>query len=108
MNFYDRMKDRWGVGAWGALAILLTFALTGMSVVWIRRPLLAFLLPADVLGWVYWTAYAIIITPIYQVILLIWGTLFGKFHFFWAKEKAIGRFLLRTLRPRSSERQIIP
>ena len=108
MNFYDKMKNRWGVSGWRVLAILITFTLTGSTIVWVKRPVLGFLLPDDVAGWVYWTVYALIIVPLYQVILIIWGTLFGQFRFFWAKEKAMGRFLLRLVRPRANQRRISP
>ena len=108
MNFYDKTKNRWGVRGWRVLAILLTFTLTGLTVVWMKRPLLGILLPDDVPGWVYWTVYALIIIPLYQVILVVWGTLFGQFRFFWAKEKAMGRFLLRVVRPRSNQPRISP
>jgi len=102
MSFYQKMKDRWGVGGWGVLMILLAFSATGYSVLWIRKPLLDFLLPDDVSGWLYWTVYVVTILPLYQVLLIIWGTIFGQGRFFWGKAKAMNRFLARIFRPRTN------
>ena len=41
----------------------------------------------------YWTLRVIIIIPVYQVLLIIVGTLFGEFKYFWEMEKKmINRF----------------
>ena len=93
MGFVERMKKRWGVGVWGVIAILIAFSLAGMTVVRLKTPLLALLLPEDSPGWLRWTVYIIVIMPIYQVVLLAWGTLLGQFNFFWDKMKRIGQLL---------------
>ena len=38
---------------------------------------------------VYWTLRIILILPVYQVLLLLIGAIFGEFKYFWAMEKKI-------------------
>jgi len=38
---------------------------------------------------VYWTLRIILILPVYQVLLLLVGGIFGEFKYFWAMEKKI-------------------
>ena len=37
--------------------------------------------------WVFWPIRVLIIFPIYQVLIVIMGALFGQFNFFWSFEK---------------------
>jgi hypothetical protein len=92
------VRERWGVGPWGALAILLAFALAGMSVLKISRPIMHYLLPADTPKWLWWTVRILVIVPIYEVLLLSYGTILGKREFFWSKQKRTLRFLSWPLR----------
>jgi len=98
----ERLKERWGVGPWGAIAILLTFSLTGMTVLWIKSPILDAILPTDTPRWAQWVTYLLVIFPVYQILLLAYGALLGQWSFFWEKEKAIGRWLVRRITRRSS------
>ena len=38
-------------------------------------------------SFLFWTLRILIIFPVYQLLLIIFGWLFGQFHFFWAFEK---------------------
>jgi len=100
LEVLERLKERWGVGPWGAIAILLTFSLTGMTVVWVRTPIMDAILPANSPGWARWVTYLLVIFPIYQILLLAYGALLGQFSFFWEKERAAGRWLVRTITQR--------
>ena len=93
MAMFDRMKARWGVGPAGAVAILLAFALAGMTTLRLKDPVIGWLLPATAPGWAEWTIYLIIMLPVYQLLLLGYGTLLGQFDFFWSKLKAMGRLV---------------
>ena len=95
MTMFDRMKARWGVGPIGVLAILLAFSLAGLTTAGLKDPVIGFLLPAATPGWLQWTIYLVIMLPIYQLLLLAYGTLLGQFDFFWTKFKAIGRLVAR-------------
>ncbi|UCE02804.1 MAG: hypothetical protein JSW67_00950 [Candidatus Latescibacterota bacterium] len=94
---FARMKSRWGVGPLGVIAILLVFSLTGSSVVLLRRPIMGFLLPADAPTWLHVVLYLLVIFPLYQVLLLVYGALFGQFRFFWEKEKQLLLLLRRVV-----------
>jgi len=97
MAAFVRMMERWNVSALGVVAILAAFSLAGMTVVRLKRPVLAALLPGDAPEWLQWTVYVLVIVPLYQVCLLAWGTALGQFRFFWAKLKHTSRFLLGWL-----------
>jgi hypothetical protein len=98
---WARMKSRWGVSTWGVIAILLAFSLAGSTVLRITRPILNFILPEDVPRWLWWTARIMIIVPVYQVLLLGYGTILGQFRFFWAKEKKMAGWLARPFSRRA-------
>jgi hypothetical protein len=92
----EKLKKRWGVGPWGVAAILVAFSLAGMTVVRITPGIQGFILPEDAPGWARWTVRLLVIVPVYQVLLLAYGTLLGQFAFFWEKEKAMVRWLGRA------------
>ena len=95
MSHFERMKQRWGVGPWGVLAILLAFSLAGMTTLRLKAPVLGLFMPETAPGWLQWTIYLVIMLPIYQLLLLAYGTLLGQFDFFWTKFKAVGRLVIR-------------
>jgi len=100
-NAIERMKERWGVGPLGVLAILLAFSLAGSSVVFFRRPIMALLLPSDAPTWQKVVLYILIVFPLYQILLLAYGALLGKFRFFWDRERKLVSFLYRRVTRRS-------
>jgi cellulose synthase/poly-beta-1,6-N-acetylglucosamine synthase-like glycosyltransferase len=85
----EKLKQRWNVrNGWDVLIILVVFACTGFSVLYVKRWLFDLIgLDAQSPGWLRWTVNILIILPLYQVILLIWGWIWGKFSFFWEFEK---------------------
>lgn len=93
MSVFDRMKARWGVGFWGMVAVLAAFSLAGLTTLRLKESVIGFLLPETAPGWVQWVIYLIVMLPIYQVLLLGYGTLLGQFDFFWSKLKAVGRLV---------------
>lgn len=86
---FARMESRWGVGPLGVVAILLSFSLAGSSIVYLRRPVMDFLLPAEAATWLKVVVYLLVVFPIYQALLLAYGALLGQFRFFWEKEKRL-------------------
>ena len=88
----DRLARRWGVGPGRALVILLVFACTGFTVVWLKGPLTAWVAGDGEKPLWFSIAYYVLILPVYNVLLLAYGALLGQFKFFWAFEK---RFLRR-------------
>jgi len=70
--------------AWTAGIILLVFALTGTSVMLLKKYLQTYLF--EDARWFTYTYYWLIL-PFYNLLLLAYGWLFGQFSFFWEFEK---------------------
>lgn len=87
-GWLHRLSARWGVSTARALVILLVFACTGLTVMFLKRPVVAFF--TEVEGGtplLFSVLYYILILPFYNVVLLVYGALLGQFDFFWAFEK---------------------
>jgi hypothetical protein len=99
----ERLKKRWGVkNNVQVVIILVVFAITGSSSVYIKRPIYAWLgVEPDAAWWVKVLLFIVVVLPIYQVLLLFWGSLFGQFRFFWNFEK---RMFSRMILPFSSQK----
>ena len=85
-----KLKKRWKIESSFQLVIVcMVFSVTGAIAVWIAKPILAFvgLDKSAVSPWIFWPIRILIIFPIYQVLIVIIGALFGQFQFFWAFEK---------------------
>lgn len=85
-----KLKERWGIdNNWQLFVILLVFAITGSSAAKLASPVCEFVgITADNSHWsLYWTLRIVLIFPIYQVLLVSFGWIFGQFDFFWAFEK---------------------
>jgi len=90
----EKLKQRWNVkNGWDVLIILMVFACTGFSILYIKRALfdLVGLTKETSPSWMLWAVNILIILPLYQVVLLAWGWVWGKFTFFWAFEKRMFR-----------------
>ena len=70
---------------------MLVFSITGSLALLVAKPILAFtgMSPANTNLWIYILVRIIILFPIYQILILIVGWLFGQFSFFWDFEKKI-------------------
>ncbi|MGV9013810.1 MAG: DUF6787 family protein [Flavobacteriales bacterium] len=87
-GWLHRLGARWGVSAGRAVIILIVFACTGLTVMLLKRPVVAFF--TEVEGGtplLFSVLYYILILPFYNVVLLVYGALLGQFDFFWAFEK---------------------
>ena len=86
----NRLKEKWGITSdFQIIIILLVFSITGSISVWIAKPVLSLLgLDKEVVSpWLFWPIRIFIIFPIYQILIVIIGALFGQFKFFWDFEK---------------------
>ena len=86
----NKLKEKWGITSnYQIIIILLVFSITGSIAVWIAKPVLNLVgLDKEVVSpWLFWPIRIFIIFPIYQILILIIGALFGQFKFFWAFEK---------------------
>ncbi len=96
MSWLDRLKEKWGLESMlQVMMVLIVFACTGFTVLLIKKPIVNFITggePSTTFTVFYW----LMIFPIYNVILLFYGSVFGQFQFFWAYEKRmINRFKRR-------------
>ena len=85
-----KLKEKWGITSnFQLMIILIVFSVTGSIAVWIAKPILDFigLDKSAVSPWIFWTIRISIIFPIYQILIVIIGALFGQFQFFWNFEK---------------------
>ncbi|MCM4163097.1 MULTISPECIES: DUF6787 family protein [unclassified Arenibacter] len=91
-----KLKQRWGVNSNLQLFIIfIVFSITGSSSVYAAKPFLNWIglhrenFSPDFLwgGLIYLTFRILLIFPIYQFLLVIYGWLFGQFRFFWEFEK---------------------
>ena len=88
VNWINRLRERWKVGsAFQVIIILVVFACTGFTVLYLKRPLFEFLFEGQEMPLWASVVYYILILPIYNVFLLFYGLIFGQFSFFWAFEK---------------------
>jgi len=86
----EKLKKRWGIHSnFQLLIILVVFAVTGSTAAKLADPLTSLigLQQQSTHPWIYWTVRILLIFPIYQVLLVIFGWLFGQFKFFWNFEK---------------------
>ena len=98
-RWISKLEKRWGVNTYQVFVILIVFACTGFTVLFLKQPILSYFGPAaDRSIWLS-VLYYILIFPLYNVVLLFYGFIFGQFRFFWNFEK---RFFRRIFGKRSS------
>ncbi|SRX56004.1 DUF6787 family protein [Aequorivita sp. CIP111184] len=88
-----KLKKRWNIKSNGQLFIVfLVFAITGSSAAKLAAPVTEFFEIKKEMGWyIYWPFRILIIFPIYQLLLVFYGWVFGEFTFFWKFEKKMLR-----------------
>ena len=92
-RWIDKLKSRWNVkNGWQVILILVVFACTGFTVMFLKKPILTFLAGEEGNSTTGTILYYIFILPLYNIILLVYGFIFGQFSFFWQFEK---RFMER-------------
>ena len=94
-KWIENLKNRWHLkNTWQVIIILIVFACTGTTVLFLKRPLFSLLFQdGEKHLWASITYY-ILILPIYNILLLAYGFVFGQFSFFWNFEK---RFFRRII-----------
>lgn len=93
MNWITKLKTRWKLeSAWQVVVVLLVFTCTGFTILFLKKPLLNWLAGPQGDTTLASVLYYIFILPLYNVVLLGYGFIFGQFKFFLAFEK---RFMER-------------
>lgn len=84
----SRLQERWQLPSMkDTIVVLIVFAMTGTTIVLIKPFILESLIGSTSLSGWYSVAYYVLILPIYNLFLLVYGALLGKFKFFWDFEK---------------------
>ena len=86
------LKDKWNLKSnFQLVIILIVFAITGSGSLYISKPLMEFLsISTENLDiYLYWILRFIIVTIVYQFVLLLVAFVFGQFNWFWNFEKKI-------------------
>lgn len=88
-SYFERLKAKWGIRSNFQLAIIfIVFALTGSASLWVARPVLTALgIHEQWSPWIRVPLRLLLIFPVYQVMLLLIGTVFGQFSFFLNLQK---------------------
>lgn len=90
LKLFKRLTIKWNIThQWELIAIFLVFAITGSTATKISGPVISFFDLEDVISnsFLFWVFRILIIFPVYQILLVMFGWLFGQFQFFWAFEK---------------------
>lgn len=90
LSIFQKLKLRWNIQSnFQLFIILLVFAITGSSSLVVAEPILDYfdITEKTMNPWIYKPIRLILIFPIYQILILIFGALFGQFQFFWNFEK---------------------
>ena len=90
-----RFKEKWNIDSnYQLVIIFIVFAITGSLSLFVSNPILeALSIKKKILSpWIFWPLRIMIVFPVYQILILIIGAIFGQFSFFWKFEK---KFLKR-------------
>lgn len=78
----NKLKKRWGIQSNRQLIIIfIVFGITGTLASQLAKPL-TLLLGISPDYWLFWPLRILLIIPIYQLILIAVGWIFGEFEFF--------------------------
>jgi hypothetical protein len=91
----EKLKQRWGVESNFQLTVIfIVFAITGSASAMVSKPVCLWLgITKEDFGFLFAPIRLILIFPLYQVLLVSIGFLFGQFAFFWKFEKKLLRKL---------------
>ena len=90
VKFFKKAKQNWKINSFSQfIIIMIVFAIAGSLSIIISEPLLEFIgLELDNMSAIkYYIIRILIIFPVYQIVLIIIGSIFGQFKFFYEIEK---------------------
>lgn len=90
-----KLKQRWNIETnWQLTVVFIVFALTGSTAAKFAGPITEGIGLTSEMGWyIYWPIRILIIFPVYQVLLVSFGWIFGEYSFFWNFEKKMLRHM---------------
>ena len=89
----QNLKERWGIQSNFQLTVIfIVFAITGSASAWLSKPFCIWLgILKEDFGFWFTPIRLLLIFPIYQLLLVFIGLIFGQFKFFWNFEKKMLR-----------------
>jgi len=83
-NLWEKLKKRWDIESnWQVAIILVAFSLTGFSTLYVHKLIDQLLGIDESSPFIYkLLVFIIIVLPVYNILLLIYGTLLGQYKFF--------------------------
>jgi hypothetical protein len=95
----EKLRERWKLqSVRQVIIVLVVFACTGFTVMFIKKPLLMLLAGEKGNTLLASTLYYILILPLYNVLLLAYGFIFDQWTFFWSFEKRFFKKILSIFR----------
>ena len=94
-GWIGKLERKWNVNTVQVIIILIVFACTGFTIMFLKNPILDLIMPQEDRSWVFTLLYYLFILPVYNVILLIYGFIFGQFKFFWEFEKRMFKRIMQ-------------
>lgn len=96
----ERIKAKWEIESdrdfW---LIMLTYSLAGMLILPVKTVIFHLVgINHDTPFWIVMLVYIPLIPPVYQLGLILFGSMLGQFDFIWGQAKKRGRFLLKLFR----------
>ena len=91
---FKKLEKKWILDQkWEMIRVFIVFAITGSSSMFIGRPIIKLIgiTKENLNPFLYWVLFIIIGLIFYQILLVIFGWLFGQFQFFWNFEKKMLR-----------------
>ena len=84
VNYWKGFKRRWQIdNDWQVAIILVVFALTGTTTMYVNRWFNEWVgFDEHTSFWVKLVMFLILVLPVYNILLLIYGTLLGQYKFF--------------------------
>ncbi|WP_292945373.1 DUF6787 family protein [Olleya sp. UBA1516] len=86
----NKLMTRWNIEKpWQLIVIFFVFSITGSSSIAIGRPILKFIgiTLENLNAFMYYPLFIVLSFIFYQLFLVLYGWIFGQFHFFWTMEK---------------------
>ena len=88
MSNTNTRSTKWGFESkFQFLMVMLTFSINGPLALWISGPVLESLgIERDSSSpWVFWPLRILVMTPTYQLLLILTGTILGQHRYFWPR-----------------------
>ena len=93
----NKFKTKWNIESdWQLILILIVFSITGSAAMVVRKLVFGWIgITPETTLWLKIPLYILILFPAYQILLIIIGSVFGQFSFFYSFQKKSLRFLNR-------------